>query len=196
MRIHGPPDSSSILSLFRHSRRFNDRACVDRSQAQTQNVEPDKNSIILQDGTPVKLQVTRSISSADAQEGQEIAFQVVDDVSISGVTVLRHGQPVVGIITAAESRRRMGRAGKLSFTVKSILLADGEKAPVRSLNVSSGESRTHGITALAVSGVPMAAAPFLLLMRGGNTVVAAGTQITAFVDGDMPLQRGRFTAAL
>ncbi len=167
-------------------------------EAKTAQSEPAVSAIsdyVLQDGTPVKLQLIRALSSADARAGQEISFEVVDDIDVGGVTVLRRGTLATGVIMEAEKRKRMGRAGKLSFTVNSVPLADDEKAALRAVNDAKGDSHAKGMTALMVSVVPMAAAPFLLLMKGGDSTVPKGTQITAFIDGDMHLDIARFGAA-
>jgi hypothetical protein len=148
----------------------------------------------LQDGTPVKLQLTRALSSADSKAGQEISFEVVDDIDVEGVTVLHRGSSAIGVVTEAEAKKRMGRAGKLNFTITSVQLADDEKVALRAVNDAKGDSRVKGMTALMVSGVPMVAAPFLLLMKGGDSSIPKGTQITAFIDGDMQLDMAKFGA--
>ncbi len=150
---------------------------------------------ILQDGTPVKLRLTQNLSSADAKAGQEIFLEVADDIELDGVIVLRRGSPAIGVVTEAEAKRRMGRAGKLSFNITDVLLADDEKAPLRAVNDSSGDSHVKGMTGMMASGVPMAAAPFLLLMHGENTSFPKGTEITAFIDGDMHLNLANFEPA-
>ena len=42
----------------------------------------------------------------------------------------------------------------------------------------------------------MVAAPFLLLMHGDNTVFSKGTEITAFVNGDVKLDPASFAQPL
>jgi hypothetical protein len=148
----------------------------------------------LQDGTPVKLQLSRALSSADAKAGQEISFEVVDDIDIDGITVLHRGASAIGVVTEAETKKRMGRAGKLNFNIAYVPLADNEKAALRAVNNSKGDSHVAGMTSLMVS-MPMVAAPFLLLMKGGDSSIPKGTEITAFIDGDMHLDLVKFGAA-
>ena len=96
----------------------------------------------LQDGTPVKLQLTRALSSADAKAGQEISFEVVDDLDVDGVTVLHRGSSAVGVVTEASRQRKvMGRAGKLNFTITSVQLADDEKVALRTPSTMPGVTR-------------------------------------------------------
>jgi hypothetical protein len=52
---------------------------------------------------------------------------------------------------------------------------------------------TEEVSAVAVSGLLFfPAAPFFLLMKGGDIIVPKGTLVTAFIDGDLPLDRERF----
>jgi hypothetical protein len=149
---------------------------------------------ILQDGTPVTLELTQDLSSGNATVGQEISFTVAEDIEVDGVTVLRKGELATGKVTEAVPKRRMGRAGKLSFSIHTVHLADGEKAALRSVNDTKGDSHVAGVVGLMAS-MPVAAAPFFLLMHGENTTFPRGTPITAFLNGDMHLDLTRFGSA-
>lgn len=148
----------------------------------------------LQDGTPVKLRLTKALSSGDAKAGQGISFEVVDDIDVGGVTVLHKGAPAAGAVLQAQTNKRMGRAGKLNFSLNSVLLADGEKATLRAVNDSKGISHEAGMATL-MAGMPMVTAPFFLLIKGENAFFPAGTEITAFIDGDIHLNLDKFRAA-
>jgi hypothetical protein len=160
---------------------------------QPEPAQPHSYDHILQDGTPVKLQLSRTLSSADAKAGQEISFEVADDIDVNGVTVLHRGASAVGVVVEAQAKKRMGRAGKLNFTITSVRLADNEKVALRSVNDASGESRSAGVTQMVLN-MPMVAAPFFLLIKGGDSSIPKGTEITAFVDGDVHLDMAKFGA--
>ncbi|MFZ3211584.1 MAG: PEGA domain-containing protein, partial [Terriglobales bacterium] len=149
---------------------------------------------ILQDGTPIKLRLLNKLDSHTAKNGDEILFGVVNDVVVSGVTVLRRGSPATGVVTQGEASKTLGRAGKLSFTINDIKLRNGGKAPVRAFNRTSGENRTGEMIGVMVE-VPIVAAPFFLLIHGTNTSFPRGTEITAFVNGDLRLDLASFGAA-
>jgi hypothetical protein len=159
--------------------------------AQSADAAQKADAHILEDGTPVTLRLTRDLSSADATVGQEISFAVDDDVEVDGVTVLRRGEVAAGKVTEAVHNKRMGRAGKLSFSIDYVHLTDGEKAALRSVNDAQGESHVAGMVGMMVS-MPVVAAPFFLLMHGENTSFPKGTAITAFIDGDMHLDLTKF----
>jgi len=148
---------------------------------------------ILQDGTPMKLRLLNKLDSHTAKNGDQIPFDVVNDVVVGGVTVLRRGSPVTGVVTQAVSSKTMGRAGKLSFTINDIQLRNGGKVPVRAFNRTSGENRAGEMVALMLD-MPMVSAPFFLLIHGTNTTFPRGTEITAFVNGDLRLNLASFNA--
>ena len=150
---------------------------------------------ILQDGTPMKLRLLNKLDSKTAKNGDQIPFDVVNDVVVGGVTVLRRGSSATGVVTQAEGSKTMGRAGRLSFIINAIQLSDGGKVPVRAFSRTSGENRTGEMIAdmidMAAFG-SIAAVPFFLLIHGTNTVFPKGTEITAFVNGDLRLDLGSF----
>jgi hypothetical protein len=157
----------------------------------TATAQPSDEDHILDDGTPVKLGLIQELSSANATPGQLISFQVMDDIEVDGVTVLRRGTVVTGTVTDAEAKRRMGRAGRLSFNIDIMSLADNEKVHLRGSRSSSGESHTEGMLAV-MENAPAVSAPFFLLMHGEDTIYPKGTVITVFIDGDMRLDLSKF----
>ena len=142
---------------------------------------------VLQDGMPIKLQLRNKLDSHTAKAGDKIEFEVVNDVVVNGAIVLRRGAPATGMITASQSSKTLGRAGRLTFTIDEIGLKNGEKVPVRAYNRTSGENRAGEMVYLMLN-TPMVAAPFFLLMHGTNTVFPRGTQIAAFVNGDIHIR--------
>lgn len=149
---------------------------------------------ILADGTPVKLRLLNKLDSHTAKNGDEIQFDVVNDIVVGGVIVLRRFSQATGVVTDAKAARTLGREGKLFFTVNDVTLRDGTKVPVRAFNRTSGEKRTGEMIGTMMQ-VPLAAAPFLLLMHGTNPTFYRGTEVIAFVDGDIQLDMNSFTAA-
>jgi hypothetical protein len=153
--------------------------------------QPAPAEHILQDGTPVKLSLLKELSSSNAETGQSIQFEVLNDLAVDGVTVLRRGTVVTGVVAEAQKRRRMGRAGVLNFTISQVTLADGTNVPVRAFNNTNGDSHAVGVTALALN-MPVVAAPFFLLMHGENSTVPKGTETTIFTSGDTRLNLNAF----
>ncbi len=151
--------------------------------------QPSKTDLV--DGSPIKLELIDKLDSHTAKTGDRIEFEVVNDVVVGGVVVLRRGSTATGVVTDAASSKTMGRAGRLSFTINDIQLRNGTKAPVRAFNHTSGENRTAEMIGMMVE-MPIAAAQFFLLIHGTNTVFPRGTEINAFVNGDIHLSLASF----
>lgn len=149
---------------------------------------------LLQDGTPLKLRLRNQLDSRSAKTGDEIQFEVVNNVIVGGVTILKRGAPVVGVVTDAAASKTLGRAGRLSFVIRDIPLANGAKVAVRAFNRSGGENTTGQMVAMMIE-MPMVSAPFFLLMHGSNTTFARGTEINAFVNGEVKIDLNSFGSA-
>ncbi|MGH9607133.1 MAG: PEGA domain-containing protein [Terracidiphilus sp.] len=150
----------------------------------------------LLDGTPVKLRISQTISSADARVDQEVPFEVVEDVKVDNVVVIPKGSAAIGTVTEAQPRRRMGRGGKLNITISYVRLADQEKAQLRAVKDGNGGGHVGAMTGaiVATSIVFFPAAPLFLFMKGKDITIPQGTEITAFVEGDMHLDLAKFGA--
>ena len=88
---------------------------------------------ILQDATPILLRIIRNVSSADAHVGDSVDFEVLEDVAVNGILVIPKGSVAVGTVTEVQSKRRMGRAGKLEIVLDYVRLADTDKAAIRAV---------------------------------------------------------------
>jgi hypothetical protein len=148
------------------------------------------------DGTPVKLRLSETMSSASAKVGQEVPFEVVEDVTVDGVAVLPKGSTAIGTVTDCNPKKSMGRAGKLDISISYARLADQEKAALRAMQDNKGGGHVGAMTGamVATSIVFFPAAPLFLFMHGKDITIPQGTEITAFVEGDMHLDMSRFSA--
>jgi hypothetical protein len=148
----------------------------------------------LEEGTPVKLRITRTISSADAQVNETVDFEVLEEVKVHDVVVVPRGGTAWGTVTDAQSKRRMGRGGKLDINIDNVRLVDGEKVALRAVKDAKGGGHQGAMTGaiVATSIVFFPAAPLFLLMHGKDITIPKGTEITAYVNGDTPLEPGKF----
>ena len=159
-------------------------------------------SMTIPDGTPVKLQLAESISSAHAHVGDDVRLIVVRDVSLQGLTVIPAGTMARGSITAIRGRRLLGIGGKVSLRIDSLQLVNGGQVELRGSMEVKGASRTKlMVGAMIVTGlIFLPAAPVFLLTPGHQSTVVKSTEITAQVDGATPvlsagLQRSEETAS-
>jgi hypothetical protein len=151
----------------------------------------------LLDGTPVRLRLSQSISSADAKAGQEVPFEVVEEIKVEDAVVLSKGATAIGTVTEAEPKRRMGRGGKLNINISYARLADQEKVALRASKDSNGGGHVGAMTGamVATAIVFFPAAPLFLFMHGKDITIPQGMEITAFVEGDMHLDMAKFGVA-
>lgn len=162
-------------------------ACIAATAAYAQNAASPDNR--LEDGTPVKLRLQRTISSSDARVDERIDFDVLEEVKVNGAVVIPRGSLALGTVTLAQAKRRMARGGKLDINIDSVRLANGDKAALRAIKSLSGGGHAGAMTAamVATSLVIWPAAPFFLFMHGKDITVPKGTEITAYVNGDVDL---------
>jgi len=142
------------------------------------NAPASAQILILLDSTPVRMKLGRTLSSADAQVGDEVDLEVSEDVVVDGLLVIAKGANAIGVINEAEPKRALGRGGKLGVLVRSVRLANNQEAVLRSGGEAKGSSSTAGIV------IPV--------MHGKDITFSKGSEITAYVNGDTRLKRENF----
>lgn len=160
---------------------------------QTQTTKPPL-AFGLEEGTPVKLRIQRTVSSADAHVEDRVDFDVLEEIKVKDVLVIPKGSVAWGTVTEAEPKRRMGRGGKLNVNIDSVRLGDGEKVALRAVKDVKGGGHVGAMTGamVATSVVFFPAAPFFLFMHGKDITIPKGTEITAYINGDAALDPKRF----
>jgi len=66
----------------------------------------------------------------------------MEDVKVGGVIAIPKGSTAVGHVVEAEPRKRMGRAGKLNFTVDHVKAPDDSNLRLRASSTRKGEDKT------------------------------------------------------
>ena len=133
----------------------------------------------LANNTPIRVKLSKTISSATAHVGDAVELEVVEDVIVDGVTVLPVGSKVSGVIAEAEPKKRFGHGGKLAFSITSMTLADGEQVKVRCYQEASGSSNTSSDAVLP-------------LASGKDVAIPKDVEFTVLVDGEARLKREGF----
>jgi hypothetical protein len=167
-------------------------------QAQaTQTDFTSKKGFVLEDETPIRLRLNRTISSADAHVGDTVDFETLDDITVNGTLVIPKGGLAFATVTEAQAKRRMARGGKLDINIDYVKLVSGDKAALRAVKDVKGGGHTGGMVGgmVVTSLVFFPAAPFFLFMHGKDISIPKGTEITAYVNGDMKLDIAKFQPA-
>ncbi|HUA16311.1 MAG TPA: PEGA domain-containing protein [Verrucomicrobiae bacterium] len=160
----------------------------------TQTSFTSNKGFVLEDATPVRLRINRTISSADAHTGDTVDFEVLDDITLNGVLVIPKGGLAFATVTEAQPTRRMARGGKLDVNIDYVKLVSGDKAALRAVKDLKGGGHTGAMVGgmVATGIVFFPAAPFFLFMHGKDITIPKGTEITAYVNGDMKLDVAKF----
>jgi hypothetical protein len=169
---------------------------VEKKTAATQSLPATKAPMTfgLVEDTPIRVRLVRTMSSKDAKVDERVEFEVFDDVKIGGVVVIERGTMAIATVTEAHPKRRMGRAGKLKMNIDYVRVTSGEKVPLRAVKGGSGGDHVAAMTgAMVATGIVFfPAAPLFLFMHGKDITIPKGTEITAYVSADTPLDPAKF----
>jgi hypothetical protein len=131
------------------------------------------------DGTMLRLALLDDLSSATNNVDDAVNFEVAEDVKVGDVVAIPRGSTARGHVVEAQPKRRMGRAGKLNFTVDYVKGLDGSNIRLRASSTRAGEDKTGTV----IVGTVLLGGLFLL-MRGKDVNIPKGTSFNAYVDGD------------
>lgn len=149
----------------------------------------------LAEDTPVRIRLARTMSSRDAKVDERVDFEVLEDIKVGNVVVVERGAMAIATVTEAHPKRRMGRAGKLNMNIDYVRLVSGEKVFLRAVKGGSGGNHIAAMTGamVATSIVFFPAAPLFLFLHGKDITIPKGTEVTAYVAADTPLDSAKFT---
>ena len=153
----------------------------------------DPTRMVIPDGTPVKLQMVRTISSAHARKGDRLDFVVVKDVTVGGFTIIQAGTIASGSVIGVKGKRLFGIGGKIIIKLDSVKLITGDDVALRARKEIKGSSRTKlMVVEMIITGLfYLPAAPVFLLSRGRDSTVLKGTEVTAYITGDSLVQTAK-----
>jgi hypothetical protein len=158
-----------------------------------QQLREGPTHLVIPDGTPVKLQMVRTISSAHAREGEHLDFVVVKDVRVGGSTIIQAGTVASGSVVKVKGKRLFGIGGKIIIKLDSVDLMSGDEVALRARKEIKGSSRTKLMLAemMITSLLYLPAAPVFLLSCGHDSTVLKGTEVTAYINGDSVVQTAK-----
>jgi hypothetical protein len=188
LKKSGVSDSLILQMVQKNSTARGDSVKTNKSVENSGAVQ-DGKTILLPDATPVKLRISRTISSADAKTGDTIDFEVLEDIKIGDVLIIPKNSTAIGTVTQAKPKGRMGKGGKLDINIDYLRLTSGEKIALRAVKETKGSGSTGVMTGAIVASSILffPAAPFFLFMKGKDITIPKGTDVTAYVNGDVNL---------
>lgn len=151
------------------------------------------STIKLADATPVLLRTKQGMSSATAKVGDRVPFRVTEDVKLGPLIVIHRGAEAWGVVTNVKPKGRKGLAGTLDVSIGSAKLLTGEPAPLRAVENLKGAGRSMKSDSLEVlaesRGLALPLLPLIRLEKGKDVTLDADAKITAYVNGDIVLDR-------
>ncbi len=171
---------------------------------------PATNSVMkLADATPVTLRTKEALSSGTAKVGDPVPFRVTEDVKVADVIVIHRGANAWGVVAAVQPKRRRGRAGSLDVAIRSVQLLNGDTAALRAEQHSKGAGKIGQMASdmeKLQAELPKATGPFeaeagvlvlpllplFLLEKGEDVRLPEGAKVTAYLNGEVVLDRAAY----
>jgi hypothetical protein len=177
-------------------------ACVSTAawQLPPASRESTATDIVLRDGQEIVLRNIDPISSKHSKPGDVVPFEVIRAVTSDDLVVIPEHAIAVGKIVSAEHANFAHHGGKLAVEIESVQLTNGDYARLRA--VESRKERNIGwqdvgaATAIAATLYYMPLAPVYLLAKGDEVNIPPGTRFTAYVDGDVRVDRPSLEAVV
>jgi hypothetical protein len=141
--------------------------------------------VVIPDGTKIRVRLETNLSSGTAELGQIVDFAVTQEVHVGDAIVIANGARATGSVTVVEQRRRLGRAGKLDFSIDRVQMVDGNWLNVRytqNKNIGKGNGIATGVLTAGIAVVFLPAAPLGLLIKGKDVNLLKGRAYEVFSD--------------
>ncbi|HEV8431325.1 MAG TPA: hypothetical protein VGQ41_25720 [Pyrinomonadaceae bacterium] len=192
LKYKGVPDEilMAMVQAPHGGRRPMDLAKNRTSGGATVEVPTVLTPITIPDGTPLEVEATYTVSSAEVEEGSAVSFTVVHPVIINGATVIARGARATARVTKAKKGGSWGRAGTLAWMMQDVTAVDGSKVPLEFSKSTRGDSKGGTVaTGIIVTGVLFwPAAPFWGFKKGKDAKVPAGRRFDVSVHGNANVQ--------
>jgi len=141
------------------------------------------STVVLPDGTLVKLRLYRFINSTEMKQGSQIPFVVMDDVAVDGAVLIRRRAIGHGSITSLENAANYGRQARFRFQADSVRAADGQDVRLRTAELGAGR-RTAATTAANAAMMRL----WGLWLKGNEKGIRAGMVVVGYVDGEREIR--------
>jgi hypothetical protein len=148
----------------------------------------------LPDATPVEIELSKTVSSKEAHEGDSVAFSVVQPVKVDGVIVIERGAEARGGVRRARRAARASTSGILVLVLEDVQAVDGSRVPLRFAKPLhrgrkaeiAGQilvATVDGIETFGALMIATALLPHALAHKGKDESIAAGERYEVYVNG-------------
>jgi len=159
----------------------------------------DREHPKLADGCAVQLKFRHDVQASRVIAGEKIPLEVVEPVKVGTLLVISEHAAAEATVTLAQPKGTVGHGGNLELRIDSVVLADGERVSLRAVkDVHGGDRLPVALQTLANAGfIGGYASPliFLFYVKGKDATIPAGMVITAYIQGDFPLDAAKWERA-
>src|SRR5690242_11909756 len=146
-------------------------------------------------GTPVRLRLAQTISSADATAGAPVPFEVVDDVIANSVLVVPHGAVVTGAVAAVHSHGRSGKGGSLRIKLDVLHAGNGLRIPIGTTAPGVAAPATAMMAgSVSIPVPPPVASPLAVFASGADVSIAKGLELVVYTERALSATSDKLTA--
>lgn len=140
-------------------------------------------------GTIVEVSLVESISSANAQVGDQVAIRVTKEVDVGGWLVIPAGSPGHATVTSVDRAGSNGHGGQLALSIDWVFSQDGGRIVLSPTNHASENGQRTGAASTATILSYVFLGPIGLFahnfVRGRDVTIDTDKVLTVFVDHDV-----------
>ena len=136
----------------------------------------------LPNNTPVEIQAVNNYNPDNLSAGDNITFTTVNNITLNGKTVIAKGSTVNATVKSTQKRKRIGKSAEITVGDFYTVSTKGTKVPLTGAISKKGKSRTGLSIALSILVFPL-----FLLMKGKNTSIGQGEQVTVYTANPISL---------
>lgn len=137
--------------------------------------------LVVPANTTVELEMVDTVSSVTSKRGDFFKLRVAVDVKSGERILIPAGTPVVGQVVHAAGAGAGGKSGELILAARYVELPQGP-VKLRGSFGAAGKDRVGAAFATSLFG-----GPFGLMVRGKESVLPAGSALSARVANDTPI---------
>ena len=128
-------------------------------------------TVTIQNSTVVAVKTVNQLSTAQLSLGQEVIFNVAQDVKIKGKTVIKAGAAVYGSVQESKGGQMAGIAGTIVIALNSTVAVDGTNITLSGSFSNQAKSEVGATVAVGLILCPLA-----LLNTGDDGSIPVGAQ--------------------
>ena len=149
-----------------------------------QDTTIQKGVIVIEKGTLVKVTSLNEVTTkkkAKFEEGDQLEFEVFEDVIVNNKTVITAGTIVLAYVESINHASYKGQEGNLAIQFSSTTAIDKTKIPLKALKSGIKGEEKVGV----LIGETLLLGTFATLKKGTDVTVKKGNVINAYVTRDV-----------